>query len=307
MDNTLLEVCLATRTLLFLTAVSATLLVLASLRAFFHLEPSPTLPRLGAPPGLLNRKVHAARRNFNKDGHRVVEEAYHRDKDQSYQIQTPTFNRVILPPKYLPELRNLPESILSSSIPRVENLVGEYSGVDILMKGHLQNEVTRGPLTKNLPQLVPVMVEELRRSLPAFLEKRSVGPPSHYTAYALVYTVLSEINSRVFVGKKFCRDAAWVEPVTTYPKDVNVLAAWLFRVPKILRPLVAPFCAAKRRLDRDHARARELLFPPSREKRDLEELTVLNFFLQASKNDDDADTLTSRLLVLTGASVSPNL
>ena len=59
-------------------------------------------------------------------------------------------DHVVLAPKFLAELRMLPESTLSSSAALVDSVLGMYSGVDILLKGHLSADVCRGQLTRNL-------------------------------------------------------------------------------------------------------------------------------------------------------------
>ena len=59
-------------------------------------------------------------------------------------------DQVVLAPKFLPELRMLPETKLNSSVALVDKTLGMYSGVDIIMKGHLGSDICRGQLTRNL-------------------------------------------------------------------------------------------------------------------------------------------------------------
>lgn len=57
---------------------------------------------------------------------------------------------VVLAPKFLSELNMLPESKLSSTAALVDSVMGQYNGVDILLKDHLTFDICRGPLTRNL-------------------------------------------------------------------------------------------------------------------------------------------------------------
>jgi hypothetical protein len=59
-------------------------------------------------------------------------------------------DRVVLGPKYLQELRMLPESSLNATAALVDSVLGTYSGVDILLDGHLTSDICRTQLTKNL-------------------------------------------------------------------------------------------------------------------------------------------------------------
>ena len=44
----------------------------------------------------------------------------------------------------------LPESSLNATAALVDSVLGSYSGVDILLKGHLSSDICRGQLTRNL-------------------------------------------------------------------------------------------------------------------------------------------------------------
>jgi len=68
-------------------------------------------------------------------------------------IQTLLGDQVVLSPKYLPELRMLPESSLNATAALVDSVLGTYSGVDILLKDHLSSDICRGQLTKDLCKL----------------------------------------------------------------------------------------------------------------------------------------------------------
>lgn len=123
-----------------------------------------------------------------------------------------------------------------------------------------------------------------------------------YNAYELVYTMIHRVSSRVFVGKQFCHDESWVAAVAALPLDVEAVKAALLPFPAFLRSLVALVLPARRRLTRNHANVRNLLFPSSNLAQSREELTVLKFLIQTSK-DSDPDSLASRLLLLTAAAV----
>ncbi|KAJ8061492.1 hypothetical protein OCU04_009307 [Sclerotinia nivalis] len=69
--------------------------------------------------------------------------------------------RLILPPKFLVELRMLPETKLDQSTALVERCLGHYSGVDIILKSRHHSDVCRVQLTQNLPGFIPDMAAEL--------------------------------------------------------------------------------------------------------------------------------------------------
>ena len=58
--------------------------------------------------------------------------------------------RLVIAPKFLAELRMLPESQLSHSAALVEKHLGHYSGVDTILESHQHSDVCRIQLTQNL-------------------------------------------------------------------------------------------------------------------------------------------------------------
>lgn len=71
-------------------------------------------------------------------------------KDSPYLLQTLIDDVLVLPPKYLPELRMLPGSKLGASDALVASVLGQYSGVDVILKDRQAYDVTRVQLTKSL-------------------------------------------------------------------------------------------------------------------------------------------------------------
>jgi len=124
-----------------------------------------------------------------------------------------------------------------------------------------------------------------------------------YVAYDLIYSLISRISSRAFVGAPTCYDKAWVEAVNAFPMDVEKVKFALLFFPASMRSWIVPFLPQKWRLTRNHRNVRNLLFPASKLQKSQEDFTVLNFLLQTSK-DTDPETLTSRMILLTAAAVS---
>lgn len=124
-----------------------------------------------------------------------------------------------------------------------------------------------------------------------------------YIAYKIIYTMISRVSSRAFIGAPKCYDPAWVEAVTAFPMDVEKVKFALLALPSFMRSWVVPLLPPKWRLERNHKNVRNLLFPSSKLEKSGEDHTVLNFLLQTSK-DNDPETLTSRMILLTAAAVS---
>lgn len=71
-------------------------------------------------------------------------------KDKNFVIQSAFKEQLVIAPKFLPEVRMLPESKLSHAQVLSDYWVGEHIGADIAMDGHQHIDAVRGPMTKAL-------------------------------------------------------------------------------------------------------------------------------------------------------------
>lgn len=110
--------------------------------------------------------------------------------------------RLVVAPKFLPELRMIPETRLSHSAALVEKHLGFYSGVDTILESHQHSDVCRIQLTQNLrgysvkwpkafesnraaARLLPSMSDELDFAMSNFLAKCSTKGQSITLAHSL--------------------------------------------------------------------------------------------------------------------------
>lgn len=70
--------------------------------------------------------------------------------DPTYLVQTQDMERVIISPKYIPELEMLPETKISHRTALVDRWIGTYTGMDIVNQSHVHNDVCRTQLTRNI-------------------------------------------------------------------------------------------------------------------------------------------------------------
>ena len=124
-----------------------------------------------------------------------------------------------------------------------------------------------------------------------------------YVAYDLIYSLISRISSRAFVGAPVCYEETWTRTVNAFPMDVEKVKFALLVFPSAARSWIVHLLPQKWRLTRDHRQVRNLLFPEKKLKMSEEEFTFFNFLLQTSK-DTDPETLTSRMILMTAAAVS---
>ncbi|GAB1319341.1 Ent-kaurene oxidase [Madurella fahalii] len=265
-------------------------------------RPKAGLPRVGAKPGPFSLRTWWARWQWLKHGHQDVIRTYEQTKDANYVIQTLMGDTVVLAPKFLKELNMLPESKLSSTAALVDSIMGQYNGVDILLRDHLTNDICRGPFTRSLPIFLPRMAEELCTVMAEQLGHSTAEGPVVCVAYDLLLSFIHRITSLVFVGKAYCYNPIWTSAVTELPINVEITKFVLLPFPAFLRRFVAPLIPQRNRNFRHRGAVRGLLFPPSEKIAVKEEPSVMKLLIESGK-DTDPDSITSRLLILTGAAL----
>ncbi|KAI0194214.1 cytochrome P450 [Astrocystis sublimbata] len=265
-------------------------------------NPRLAVPRLGTNPSLFTLRKWWARWTWAKYGHDHVRRRYEQAKDENYVTQTIMSDVLVIAPKYLNELNMLPESKLSSTAELVERVMGQFTGVDLLLRDHLSHDICRGPLRKGLADLVPIMAQELVATMSERLNQPVSNEPTVLVAYKLMYSLIDAMTSRVFVGKEHCHNKLWKNALTNLPADVEITKLTLLPFPRFIRGLLAPLIPRRNRVFRQRAEVRELLFSTPETLAVTKEPSVLNFFIESGK-DQNPDTITARLMILSGAAL----
>ena len=84
-----------------------------------------------------------------------------------------------------------------------------------------------------------------------------------YVAYDLIYSLISRISSRAFVGAPTCYDETWTRTVNAFPMDVEKVKFALLIFPSFARSWIVPLLPHKWRLTRDHRQVRTSCSRPS--------------------------------------------
>ncbi|RYP10386.1 hypothetical protein DL764_000720 [Monosporascus ibericus] len=188
--------------------------------------------------------------------------------------------RIVLSPRYLPELSSVPEEVLS------------------LREGMVQ-----------VSSLIPQIHEEtefwLARAIPdGSISTVAVG------AYETILRTIAGVTSRVFVGLPRCRDEKWLDTAVNYTMDVFRLSSELRPYPPFLRRFVAPWLASTKRLQ-EHVRvasdcfgsifAQRLAEPDGEGKRAND---MFQWMADSAKGADrSTDVLIRKMLFLTLAAI----
>ncbi|KAK9775107.1 putative Cytochrome P450 monooxygenase [Seiridium cardinale] len=265
------------------------------------------VPRVGKAPGWFG--LAAAKRDFILNGMRIIDEGYHNYKDSMFMVQTADMERIILSTKYLDELKSVPEDILSLRVGMSQRHLGKYTGLDIILTSHLQNEVCKSHLTQNLNKLIFPMQEETDFWLAQMMPDTNQSP-AEINAYSASLRIVAAMTSRVFGGLTVSRDERWLRTAADYTLDVFRISMALRPYPSFLRGIVAPWLECTKRRDEHIKIATECfggMFAKRLASHDADEVpndNMVQWMVDAATDGDrNPDVLVRKLLFLTLAAV----
>jgi hypothetical protein len=164
---------------------------------------------------------------------------------------------VLVPPKYLKEIKSLPESQLSSK-KEIRNLFqGRYTGIGY--NSHTMVNAVRIDLTRHIGKTLEALQDEMK-----FAAEHTIGPCKDWTSIPLYPTLLrmvALISGRVFVGLPLCRNEDWIRISINFTV-VSFKASQRFAsIPAWKRPFAVPFCEETHAIRKHRAEAIHLLAP----------------------------------------------
>ncbi|KAK5119704.1 hypothetical protein LTR85_007280 [Meristemomyces frigidus] len=136
--------------------------------------------------------------------------------EQPYRVQTSAGSeRIILPLKYLTEVKNAPQSHISLPEEMAHLLLMDYTGVP--QRTDSGTKVVRVDMTRQLGNLVTAMDEECVAGFQRFMPQCK-----DWTAvkiYPVLARIVAQISGRVLVGSELCRDEEWLRISIEFSTD----------------------------------------------------------------------------------------
>ncbi|KAJ5726101.1 cytochrome P450 [Penicillium malachiteum] len=163
---------------------------------------------------------------FFRSGGTVLQEGYRAFRDKIFQFRRAGTYMLVLPPKYVDEIRKLPHHVASPTVAHVQNLMGSSTNMDIILHYNLHFRTIQRKLTPNLNSLLQPMQDELNFAIEHGLTKSEDNlvliKPHH-----IIADVVARVSARIFVGKPICRNPEWLEVSTQFTENVFISLVFL--------------------------------------------------------------------------------
>ncbi|ORY70473.1 ent-kaurene oxidase [Pseudomassariella vexata] len=238
-----------------------------------------------------------------EEGRREYEDKFHR-------MTTIDGDHVIVPNKYLDELRQRPDSEIDSQHPFNRIFENQYTGVfPTRSNTELVNQVVKAELTRSLARINPRLSTEVERTV-----REELPPCDDWTGVNVsnaLMQIVAIVSGHIFLGPELCRSPDYLRSAVDYTVYIATAANLLKSWPSWMRGiifLIRPEFRRLRQLRRDMKLFLKPLIEERRTKiRNGEQLSddMLSWMLvkTEAKGMRDLTHLTNMQLLLTMAAI----
>ncbi|KAJ5772737.1 hypothetical protein N7457_007633 [Penicillium paradoxum] len=186
---------------------------------------------------------------------------------KGFRLITDNGCQVVLPPKYLNEIRNHPE--MSRDKASAKELHSHLPGFEPFREGSKDERIMHDVVLTKLTRTLGRVTEHLSKETAMAVQKHWTDE-KEWHAIPLRTTItpmLAQMSSRVFLGELLCRDPNWLHITINYAVHVIRATEQLRQWPKPLRPLVNWVLPSCRMIRSDMKQALALITPILNERR----------------------------------------
>ncbi|KAL2020337.1 hypothetical protein VTK56DRAFT_8565 [Thermocarpiscus australiensis] len=161
----------------------------------------------------------------------LAQEGYNKYRNKAFQLIRSNGPVIVLPPTLLDEISRLPQNVAESTAALEQDLLGSFTGVDLILESRLHHTIVQRKLTPRLPLLLPQMEKAVTEAFEQYFPKS--GDWVEFQPYQALAQVSARLGAEVIVGPAFADNPEWLHVAIDYTEN-------LFRTVVILR-LFPPF------------------------------------------------------------------
>ncbi|KJZ75692.1 hypothetical protein HIM_04849 [Hirsutella minnesotensis 3608] len=189
----------------------------------------------------------------------LVKDSYRKFQDKAYQIRGTEGPQLVLPSRYLGELKTLPEDVLSAKAAIADALQSKYTKFSPGHNAELLTLLLRTRLTQNLVKLAPQLKEELEYIIDTEFPSCDDWTPVKWHPFAL--RAVTRLSGRAFVGPDINRQEKWMDTSINFAIHVFMAGAKLQFFPEWARPVAQYLVSDLGKIRRDIEAAKDMIRP----------------------------------------------
>ncbi|KAG8162657.1 hypothetical protein KVR01_007135 [Diaporthe batatas] len=230
--------------------------------------------------------IRANRERFREGAKEMLEEGYRKSDGGFYYVPSPLGERLMIPVKYLEELKTAPVEEVDFVATFIEMFEGKYTTMG--SRSTLHPRVVKAQLNHHLADVMPGVQQEI---VDSFAEQ---FPPCEDWTPVPVVEILTQIVARVsscmFGGTTLSHNKEWVKSSIDFAIDGFIGAQKIKKYPEFLKPLVARFVPEIRKIADHYAAAEAAAIPMLENRRRTGEKAMdLLYWMAEQAKDEERD------------------
>ncbi|KUI56676.1 Ent-kaurene oxidase [Cytospora mali] len=168
---------------------------------------------------------------------KLAEEGYEKYQNSAFQLIRNEGRVLVLPLSLLEEVSRLPSNIAESTAALERDLVGSFTGVDLILESRLHHSIVQRKLTPRLPLLLPRMEEAVTMAFTNHLPQGEEW--TEFQPYKALSYVSARLGAEVIVGPAFCDNPKWLHVAVEYTENLFRTVVVLRCFPKWMHPVLS--------------------------------------------------------------------
>ncbi|ATY60306.1 cytochrome P450 [Cordyceps militaris] len=201
--------------------------------------------------------IKKSRIRFLNDGMQMLLEGYRMTNGGLYYVPSKLGERLMLPVKYLEELKSAPIDEVDFVATFIEMFEGKYTTMG--SRSTLHPRCVRGQLNRNLWTVMDGIQEEIRDAFDA--EFPACDDWTEVEVVDRITQIVARVSSRMFGGTVLSQNKEWVLSSIDFALDGFLGAQELKKYPEFLKPIAARFIPAIRKIEAHYKAAERAAIP----------------------------------------------
>ena len=115
------------------------------------------------------------------------------------------------------ELSGLPSTIASNYGALERDLLGRYTGLNLILESRLHHTIVQRKLTPRLNLITPGLEGELKAAFEDGFP--NCDDWTEFRPYMVLAQISARLSARALVGPEFCRDPIWLDIAVNYTEN----------------------------------------------------------------------------------------
>ncbi|KAL6915486.1 hypothetical protein FSST1_006981 [Fusarium sambucinum] len=217
----------------------------------------------------------------------MLQEGYQKTAGGFFYVPSPLGERLMIPLKYLEELKSAPVEHVDFVGTFIEMFEGKYTTMG--SRSTLHPRVIKAQLNQHLADVMPAVQEEIEDSF------RDLFPKCHdwtpVPVVDLMTKIVARVSSRMFGGTTLSHNEKWLDASVKFALDGFTGAQKLKQYPEFLKPFVSRYLPEIQRIASYYAVAEEAAIPLLQDRERTKEKAVDLLYWMAEQAEGDEKQL----------------